>query len=66
MSRRHQTYKAIQSLLADGRWHEASELERVTRYAHLWLAELRQDPTTEVVNDRERVLLRTRTPSSVS
>jgi hypothetical protein len=48
--------------LADGEWHDASELERITNHPQEWLQELRHDPATEVKDDEQRVLVRSAEP----
>ena len=66
MSNRNGTYNAIRRLLADGRWHDAQELETVTRYARDWVAELSRDPDVEVKEDRGKTLIRHRAPTPLS
>ncbi len=63
MSNRRSTHDAIRRLLADGRWHDAQELESITRYARDWVAELSRDPDVEVRADRGKTLIRHRAPT---
>lgn len=62
MPKRHRTYDSIRDLLADGQWHDASELERVTTHPQEWLHELRHDPAIEMREEDERVLVRAAEP----
>jgi hypothetical protein len=66
MSKRHQTYDKIRRLLSDGGWHDARELESITRYVHAWVAELRHDPDVEISDDQGHVRLRFSAPRMVS
>ena len=61
MAFRTATYNAIVRILSDLRWHDVSELERVTGYPRDWLRELQHDRRFDV--DAERGRLRLRLPS---
>ena len=62
MPKRHRTYDSIRTMLADGEWHDANELERITTHPQEWLQELRYDPATEVKDDEQRILVRSAEP----
>jgi hypothetical protein len=52
------TYNAIVRILYDLRWHDVSELERVTGYPADWLRELQHDRRFDIDAERGRLRLR--------
>lgn len=55
---RHHVYDSIQTVLADGEWHDASELEQVTRFADDWISELGRERELVVWEENDRILVR--------
>jgi hypothetical protein len=55
---RHIVYDSIQSVLADGEWHDAQELEGVTQFPLEWVGELQREGELAVSEQGEHVYVR--------
>lgn len=54
------TYKRLRELLADGEWHDRSEIATITHYPDEWLAELAYEGCPVVHEDDGSVRVRAR------
>ena len=58
MAMRTKVYDSIVQWLSDRRWHEISELARLTSYPEEWLAVLRREALFDVDIDGGKIRLR--------